>query len=189
MLPPARGTPAAPARRTSPLRDRCNSDSDSGQSSQGCVASLQLSAMRWHLRRLYRRGTCGRTERTVTGGCRIDASGTFRLVLREETNQSILRAIAAGGGLAVTFTKPSTHRSIQFKAGCAHALVLNTSDQQVVADQTTALKVDLVTDGFDQELAEQYCAFDAANLISIEFAPLQAYQQTPGPGAGAALTT
>jgi hypothetical protein len=134
---------------------------------------------------------CGENGRPVVGralACTIDGAGKVCLVVRRDSNQDALRAIAGGGGLAATFTKPSTHRSIQLKAASAWTREANASDQRLVADQMEALKADLVDDGFDKGLAAQYCAFEADALISVEFVPLHAFVQTPGPGAGTELT-
>jgi hypothetical protein len=133
---------------------------------------------------------CDETHRPVVGrglACRIDESGTVRLVVRSETNRGVLRAIAQGAGLAVTFTKPSTHRSIQLKATSARTCATEASDQRLAAVQTAALRADLVRDGFDEKLAVRYCAFENEGLISIEFLPEHAFVQTPGPGAGTPL--
>jgi hypothetical protein len=135
----------------------------------------------------------GRDEsgRPVVGralSCRIDGVGKVRLVVRRDSNEDVLRAIAGGGGLAATFTKPSTHRSIQLKGASAWIREADASDQRLAADQTRALQAELVDDGFETGLAAQYCAFEADALVAVEFVPLQAFVQTPGPGAGTALT-
>jgi hypothetical protein len=130
---------------------------------------------------------CDVSNRPVVGrglACRIDGSGTVRLVVRNASNQIVLHAIARGSGLAVTFTKPSTHRSIQLKAASGRTCAADSSDHRLAAVQSAALKADLVADGFEDALGARYCAYETDDLISIEFVPLHAFVQTPGPGAG-----
>ncbi|MBX3582458.1 MAG: hypothetical protein KF810_11210 [Rhizobiaceae bacterium] len=117
-------------------------------------------------------------------GCRVDGSGKVRLVLRTEANQEVLGAVDCNAGLAVTFTQPSTHRSLQLKATCARFLEPDPSDLSLAEQRAAALKVELIADGFLAAFAARYCAFDPGQLAAIEFVPTHAFVQTPGPGAG-----
>jgi hypothetical protein len=87
----------------------------------------------------------------------------------------------------VTFTKPSTHRSIQLKAARAEMSELGPGDARVAASQAVGLRTDLVEDGYTATFAASYCAFAADDLIALDFLPSEAFQQTPGPNAGAPL--
>lgn len=119
--------------------------------------------------------------------CRIDEAGQVRVVFRSDANRDLLLALAGGGGIAVTFSQPSTHRSIQLKALGARAAETLAADADLAALQTTAFKAELVEDGYWQGFAERYCAFDSEQLSAIEFVPEHAFVQTPGPGAGSPL--
>lgn len=135
--------------------------------------------------------SCERDRRPVAGralGCRIDVSGTVRLVVRSDTNEAVRNAVSQGGGLAVTFSQPTTHRSIQFKATLAKICDPEASDQQLAAVQTAGFRAELVAVGYTETLASRYCSFEPDRLFAIEFVPVLAFVQTPGPGAGAPLT-
>ena len=119
--------------------------------------------------------------------CRIDTDGTMRIVLREPSNAGLISAVTAGAAIAATFTKPETHRSIQFKASHASLLPITQEDGPATVTQTARLSAELMDVGYTKELALHYCAYEPFELCAIEFMPETAYVQTPGPSAGSAL--
>ena len=121
-------------------------------------------------------------------GCRIDASGEVRILLRQPSNGAFLKAIEHGGGIAVTFTQPSNDRSIQLKAVRARVASLTAADGPTVLKQTTAFRAALMGVGYSENFAAAYCAYEPHELIALDFMPGQAFVQTPGPSAGSALT-
>ncbi|HET7716047.1 MAG TPA: hypothetical protein VFK86_10515 [Bauldia sp.] len=134
--------------------------------------------------------SCDGNRRPVVGrglACRIDEAGNVRLVVRTGSNPDLLSAIARGGGLAATFTRPSDHRSIQLKASFARTAATDPQDGAAAARQTAALRANLIEDGYWEAFAAQYCAFEPDGLTVIEFVPERAFVQTPGPGAGSPL--
>jgi hypothetical protein len=134
--------------------------------------------------------TCGADGRPVVGrglACRIDRSGNARVLLRAASNAAFLGALGDGAGLAVTFTQPSTHRSIQLKAGGAILSTVDASDGAAVAVQTTGLRAELVDDGYSEAFAAAYCGYEPDELAAVDFVPESAFVQTPGPNAGSAL--
>lgn len=120
--------------------------------------------------------------------CRIDGPGPVRIVLRVSSNSALLDAVRDGGGLAVTFTRPTTHRSIQLKAAAAQIGALAPEDAPAARTQTAAFSADLVACGHPDEFAQAYCIFEPHDLTAVDFVPGQAFVQTPGPGAGSALS-
>ena len=118
---------------------------------------------------------------------RMDGTGQVRVMLRQSSNTALFQAVRDGGGLAVTFTRPSTHRSIQLKAACAHIGARTAADEEVARAQTASLVADLVVCGYDEALCRTYCAFEPQDLAALEFVAGRVFEQTPGPGAGCAL--
>lgn len=116
--------------------------------------------------------------------CTVIGDELVRLLLRRSSNGALLQAVAASGPLAVTFTKPSTHKSLQLKAVRAEMSELGPGDARVAASQAVGLRTDLVGHGYTATFAAGYCAFAADDLIALEFLPNEAFQQTPGPNAG-----
>lgn len=134
--------------------------------------------------------SCDRSDRPVVGrgvGCLIDASGHVRILSRRTPNGALLQALADGAGLAVTFTLPTTHRSIQLKASGGRLATPTGSDYPVATAQMAALCADLIACGFPEAFAAGYCAFEPLDLAAIDLLPDCAFVQTPGPGAGSKL--
>ena len=120
--------------------------------------------------------------------CRLDEPDSVRIVLRKSSNPALFRAVREGSGLAVTFTKPSTHRSIQLKANAARVSSTAAKDGLAAKSQTADFSADLVACGYTEEFSRAYCAFAQDDLAAIDFVPEHAFVQTPGPGAGSALS-
>jgi hypothetical protein len=95
--------------------------------------------------------------------------------------------LANGAGLAVTFTQPSTHRSIQLKAAGATVAAPGVSDGPAVAVQTAGFRSELVARGYPETFAVAFTAFEPHELAAVDFVPEHAFVQTPGPSAGSAL--
>jgi hypothetical protein len=101
-------------------------------------------------------------------GVRVDGTGRVRVLLRRDTNAALVLAVAGGAGVSASFSEPATHRTIQLKAA-------RFSDE-------------LVDVGYPRTVAEFYLGYEPGQLAAFGFVPAEARVQTPGPGAGAALT-
>ena len=134
--------------------------------------------------------SCDRRGRPVVGrglACRIGDRARTRIVLRQPSNAAVLQALANGSGIAVTFTQPSTHRSIQLKAAGVRVAPPDVSDGPAVAVQTASFRADLVARGYPETFAVAFTAFEPHELAAVDFFPEHAFVQTPGPSAGSAL--
>jgi hypothetical protein len=134
--------------------------------------------------------SCDQNARPVVGrglACRIEPDGKARVVLRKSSNPKLLKALTDGGRCAVTFTQPSTHRSIQLKAPSARIIDANAGDAPAALAQTSGFRRDLMDVGYSESFTKAYCGFEPHDLLTITFAPEQAFVQTPGPNAGSAL--
>jgi hypothetical protein len=118
--------------------------------------------------------------------CRQDA-GRLRILLDRRGHERLLRAVAAGAPVAVTFSQPETHRSIQLKAATASPAAFLPTDEPELMRQTAAMREELISVGYSAAFATIYSAFDRQELAVIVLAPEQAFVQTPGPAAGSAL--
>ncbi len=119
--------------------------------------------------------------------CLIGGAGQIRILVRRPPNVHLLQALAGGAGLAVTFTRPTTHRSIQLKARGAQVDVPRAADYAAVAAQTGALGADIVACGYAEAVAAGYTTFERHDLAAVDFLPDRAFVQTPGLLAGSAL--
>jgi hypothetical protein len=89
--------------------------------------------------------------------------------------------------VAVVFSQPSTHQTIQIKGDDATVGALADGDVARVAAYADALVRDLQTLGYTEEFGRALVGFDPADLVTVSFTPNAAFRQTPGPNAGAPL--
>ncbi len=121
-------------------------------------------------------------------GCRLSDDGRrVRLVLSAVQGAELLAHVAASGKLAAVFCEPATQRTVQLKSETAAIAALEVADLQAVARYRVALLQALVPLGYERPLAEALLASSDAELAVLEFAPAEAYSQTPGPNAGQPL--
>jgi hypothetical protein len=119
--------------------------------------------------------------------CRIEPTGTVRVLMRKPANLALLDAIAQGGPVAVTFTRPRDHRSIQIKAKSARITSVHADDPPEVARQCAGLRDQLIGGGYSPAFSAAYVAYEPKELVAMEFSPDRIFVQTPGPGAGSEL--
>ncbi|OHV83223.1 hypothetical protein [Mesorhizobium sp. ORS 3428] len=133
---------------------------------------------------------CRPAEAPVAGlgcGCRMRPDGRMRLLLPRPGNEELLAMLERGAGIAVTFTQPFTHRSIQVKGSQAVVTTMNGEDGREAARQSQGLRRELVVVGYPPAFAEAYCRVDPEIVVAVDISLDAAFVQTPGPGAGAEL--
>jgi hypothetical protein len=119
--------------------------------------------------------------------CRIMPSGRMRIFLAEALNAPLFAAFDRGSPIAVTFSAPRNHRSIQVKALSVRRVALDEGDLAEVARQIQAFEDDLVFVHYSRRFSEHYTAYRPDEVIAVEFSPKDSFVQTPGPGAGEQL--
>ena len=85
--------------------------------------------------------------------------------------------------IAVVFSQPSTHRTIQLKGSDARVVKVTAADRAIAARHLRDWSEDLCRIGYTPEFANAVRGA-APRLAAIAFTPSAAFQQTPGPGAG-----
>jgi hypothetical protein len=122
-------------------------------------------------------------------GCRVSRDRRQVTVLIEPgRTSSLLDDIAANGLIAVVFSQPSTHRTIQLKGTDARIVAVTAADRAAASRHREAWSSDLAGIGYSLEFATALHG-GAGALTAIRFTPAAAFQQTPGPGAGRPLRT
>ncbi|MBS2018504.1 MAG: hypothetical protein JST00_36905 [Deltaproteobacteria bacterium] len=119
-------------------------------------------------------------------GCRANADGTVSLCVNREQGIDVLAAIDAHHAIAVVFCQPSTVETLQLKSFDARWRPAAVLDHAVAKRYSAALGEDLVSIGFGGDYADAILGV-TDDLVVIQFTPHEAYRQTPGPHAGAAL--
>jgi len=121
-------------------------------------------------------------------GCRVSADRR-RVTVFVATSRSaaLLEAIAASRRIAVVFSQPSTHRTIQLKGADAARAGVEDGDWALIERCAEAFGADLAAAGFGEGLAGLLLDAEPADVVAVSFSPSAAFNQTPGPGAGRPL--
>lgn len=121
-------------------------------------------------------------------GCSIDVdAGTVTVFISRAQGAELLRDIEASGRVAVMFSQPSTHRTVQLKATEAAMRPAVPHDRALIDAYVLAVVDDIVSIGFPPPLVRAIFACRLEDLVAVTFTPAEAFEQTPGPKAGERL--
>jgi len=133
-------------------------------------------------------GASGDPSVTRGWGCRVSTDRrTVTVFVAPMQAGALLADLRAGRPVAVVFSMPSSHRTIQLKAPGADVSPCSDSDRQAIAEYARLFAIDLDRVGHGGDFAEAYLNVVSGLLASVSFVPTEAYAQTPGPRAGQAL--
>jgi len=121
-------------------------------------------------------------------GCRVrrGARGEVRVLISAAQAGELLDDVRDCGMVAVTFTLPNTHRTLQLKGADARIEALDADDRAAKAAYRTAFAAVIDPLGFNATFADAFLA-PVGDELAIAFTALEAFQQTPGPAAGARI--
>lgn len=121
-------------------------------------------------------------------GCRVARDRRSVTVLVEPGRAGpVLADIESNGMIAVVFSQPSTHRTIQLKGTDARVVRVAPGDRAVAARHLASWVDDLCSIGYRPEFARALHGETPGAMVAVAFTPTSAFQQTPGPGAGERL--
>lgn len=121
-------------------------------------------------------------------GCRLsDDRRQLTLFLDRGRAQALLALLETNGRIAVVFSEPSTHRTIQFKGSDAAVVDLDEEDRRCIAAYTERMVPELALVGMPELFTRAFFDADPQSLVGLRFTPEAAWSQTPGPHAGAEL--
>lgn len=113
--------------------------------------------------------------------------GALRITARKPANEELVEAVLRGAPVAVTFSRPTTHGSVQYKAPTARLDDPVAEDYLAATRQRENFSAELIASAYTPEFTEKYTAFAPHELVVVEIIPETAFDQTPGPAAGARL--
>ncbi len=113
--------------------------------------------------------------------------GRVTVYLAREQSRQLLQDIAATGHLAVVFSEPATHRTVQLKSAAAAIRPAQESDRPVLARYLASMEHEVQRVGYPPEMTRAMLAHRLDDVVAVEFVPELAFDQTPGPRAGSAL--
>ncbi len=120
--------------------------------------------------------------------CRVDDAGCrLRIALVRSQSVDLLRDLQKSGAIAVVFTEPSTHRTLQIKGTDAREVTPEPADIACLEHTRTAFTAEIGKLGFDAAFTARLFHVAPDDLVLLAFTPLTVFQQTPGPQAGELL--
>lgn len=121
-------------------------------------------------------------------GCRVDvADGRLTVFLSRLPAADLLRDVQRSGAIAVVFSDPPTHHTMQLKGRDAREVPLEPGDAAMVEAYRTAFVRCLRPLGFQEPLVRALLDCPDSELVAVAFTPGTAFNQTPGAQAGAPL--
>lgn len=116
---------------------------------------------------------------------RVSPGGERLTVLIDgRANAALVAAVAGTGRLAVVFTEPSTHRSIQIKDDAASVAAPTVEEAALPGPYIDGFIAELSGMGFTEAFVRAVMEFDPADLVALHLDPAAVFDQTPGPKAG-----
>lgn len=121
-------------------------------------------------------------------GCRADADGR-RLSVYVAPSQAaaLIRDVEQCRMLAVVFSRPSSHETIQIKGSDAVVRPLGDGDWEQVQRLCAALLADIVQLGYDADGVRTMLSCAQEDMVALSFTPEAVFAQSPGPRAGERL--
>jgi len=121
-------------------------------------------------------------------GCRIAADGTrLTCFLSASRAAAVLRDLRAGAPVAIVFSRPQTHESVQIKAERAVIEALAPGDRELMLAYADAFVAECVALGYEEELMRGFFPHVEDDALAVSFTPASMFEQTPGPNAGKRL--
>lgn len=122
-------------------------------------------------------------------GCQVASDRRKVCVFVSESRcAAVLRDLRAGGAVAVVFSRPQTHRTLQLKAPIARIEPLLPGDQALIDLHGQRTTRELTSLGYPLHFAQGVMTMgDSQDAVRVCFEPAVAFDQTPGAGAGMQL--
>lgn len=124
--------------------------------------------------------------RAMAADIRDDGSQVTAIVARTQAAQ-LLQDIAATGAVSVVFSEPLSHRTVQLKAASAQLRPAGADDVPLLERYRESMEQEIGAVGYPVAFVRAMLAWRLEDLVAVEFAPEQGFDQTPGPRAGRAL--
>lgn len=130
-----------------------------------------------------------RPQLMKAAACRLsDDRRQVTVFLPRGPSEALLDALQANGQAAIVFSEPSTHCALQLKGRDAHAVPLQPGDLDQVQRHIELQVVELSGMGWPPDMIRGWLEGLTHDLVAVRFTPEVAFDQTPGPGAGAAVS-
>jgi hypothetical protein len=123
-------------------------------------------------------------------GCRVSQDRrAVSIFLPPSQAAQLVADVRRCARIAVVFSRPSTHRTLQLKGDDARVRAATAEEAASVPGYVEAFAREIALLGHTDEQARTMFEFRAEDLVAIDFTPNAAFEQTPGPKAGTPLRT
>ena len=120
-------------------------------------------------------------------GCRLSEDRSrITLLMPAHSSQAVLDDLRANGQIAVVFSEPTTHRTVQVKGEDAVVAPCGPDDAALAERTLQGFTDEIGRLGFTAEVAQSILAHEQ-DLVAVHFGVASAFEQTPGPAAGEPL--
>ncbi|MCD6680562.1 MAG: pyridoxamine 5'-phosphate oxidase family protein [Burkholderiaceae bacterium] len=120
-------------------------------------------------------------------GATRNASGTITVYVSGRDARDVLDNLRRNGAIAVVFSQPTTHRTVQVKADAVSIEAATDADVVLAQQRIRAMAAELERHGYERGFTERMLSFDPADLTLVRLRPEEIFDQTPGPQAGRAI--
>lgn len=121
-------------------------------------------------------------------GCKVSADRREVVVFMSiPHSQAILRDLAAGAPIAVVFSRPKTHETLQLKGLRARIQPLASGDREIMLASGAAFSAEIMALGYAEGFSLALMAPAADEAVGVAVTPSAVFEQTPGPKAGMRL--
>lgn len=118
-------------------------------------------------------------------GCRISADRRRVVIFfSAESSAALLADLRNDGAIAVVFSMPTTHQTLQLKGRDVQFVPLQEGDPVLMAAYRQAFIAEIVAMGQREALASSILPEQRTDVVAVDFTPTAAFVQTPGPAAG-----
>jgi hypothetical protein len=120
--------------------------------------------------------------------CRIGPDrARITLYVDRRLARDVVRALQDGFPIAAVFSAPATHRTLQIKGASAEIAGVTAEDREFARRQFEAIVGHVAALDYPDDGLRCYFHYEPDQLVAVTFAPTEAFEQTPGAGAGAKL--
>jgi hypothetical protein len=117
--------------------------------------------------------------------CKVSENRDFiTLYLAGQHAHQLLLDIKQSGSLAVVFSRPSSHQTIQIKGLNAKQLEVEPTDLAGIYRSTQAFCDDLQSIAYNPEIGRALHGCSEEQIVAIGFTPAMVFEQSPGLKAG-----
>lgn len=118
---------------------------------------------------------------------RILPGNLARLIYPGDRSAALIAAAEARRAIAVTLCAPMSYRSLQLKGATCHPLELDAEDRAAALHQAETFAATLKAMGYPSFFVQAFRSYTTAPMCGLEFQVTEAFEQTPGPGAGGSI--